>query len=122
MELVFIDAALQILTYVEMLPEIVVIPPLQQRRIIGSGMPSLPIKLGQVVIDPSFFHPQPYVGVQIIVILKTVGVTSIGVASFVPVDTEGTDTEAYPWFRACKCQFYLLNKQIYVVAPPVTPL
>jgi hypothetical protein len=96
LQLILVDASLEVLPDVEGLLEVVLVPPVQQGGIIGRGMPSLPVELRQVVIDPPLLYPKLDVGIEVVVVLQPVGIASVGVATLVPVNAEGANPETYP--------------------------
>ena len=76
----------------------VFVPPFDKRDVIGRRVSDLPIDLGDVIIDPTLLYPIGDIGVEVVVVLQTVGIATRSVcgAFLVAVDAEGTDTEAYP--------------------------
>ena len=76
----------------------VFVPPFDKRDVIRRRVSDLPIDLGDVIIDPTLLYPIGDIGVEVVVVLQTVGIATRSVrgAFLVAVDAEGTDTEAYP--------------------------
>ena len=87
-------------------------------------MSDLPIDLGDVIIDPTLLYPIGDIGVEVVVVLQTVGIATRSVRSafLVAVDAEGTDTEAYPRLGEQDGTFQFPDQGIHVLPAPIVPL
>ena len=66
------------------------VPPFDQRRIVGCRMAYLPIQLGHAIIYPSIVHPHQHIGIQVVVVLQSVGIASHRRSILlVTIDTKG---------------------------------
>ena len=77
-----------VLTDDERTSRCILVPPLDKGVIISSTITNLPVDLRHAVVEPAIIHPHQHVGIEIVVILCTVGVTAnIGVVP-VAIDAE----------------------------------
>ena len=92
--------------------------------IICCRVSDLPIDLGDVIIDPTLLYPIGDIGVEVVVVLQTVGIATRSVcgAFLVAVDAEGTDTEAYPRLGEQDGTFQFPDQGIHVLPAPIVPL
>ena len=102
----------------------VFVPPFDKRDVIRRRVSDLPIDLGDVIIDPTLLYPIGDIGVEVVVVLQTVGIATRSVcgAFLVAVDAEGTDTEAYPRLGEQDGTFQFPDQGIHVLPAPIVPL
>ena len=84
-------------------------------------MTNLPIDLRNVVINPALFHPMQHIGIEVIVVLQAVGVTtrSIRRALLVAIDTKRTDAKTYPRLGQQNCPTQLTDQRVHVLTTPI---
>ena len=73
-------------------------PPLNKCGVISSLMTNLPIELRHAVIHPTVVYPQQDIGIQIVVVLSSVGIATYWRTLFVSIDSKWRDTNLYPRF------------------------
>ena len=100
------------------------VPPLDERDVVGGWMPDFPIYLRHVIVYPSFAYPARDVGIQVVVVLQSVGVATrtIRRALLVAVNAERADTETYPRFGQQDGPFQIPNQLVDVGTSPSAPL
>ena len=95
-------------------------PPVSKYLIISHFFTNLPIELWYYIVNPSLLHPQENIGIQLVVVLKSVGLATTRVVLLIAPDTKWRDTKLYLWFDTIDGIAHLLNGQVYVVATPIT--
>ena len=98
------------------------VPPLDEGLVIGSLMTYLPINLGHAVVEPAIVHPQQDVGIEIVVILGAVGVTTNLGTTLVAIDAEGRDTHLDPRLDAMNGLIELLHEEVHIITTPVVDI
>ena len=96
------------------------VPPFNQRGVVGCLVAYLPIDLGHAVVEPAVVDPQQHVGIEVVVVLQTVGLTAYGRILGITVDAEGRDAHLDPGFSLMDGLVELLDEEVDVVAAPVT--
>ena len=114
--------AIDILTDVERTTVSIRVPPVDERRIVGSLVTDFPIKLRNVIIHPAFLHPKKDVGIEIVIVLQTIRIGTVRIMFLVAVDTERTDAEAHPGFGQDNRPFHLLNQLVDIFTSPITDI
>ena len=82
-------------------------------------MTDVPIELWHAVVYPSVVDPQQHVGIELVVVLQTVGVATYGRTLLVAVDTKGRHAKLDPRLELVYVLAHLLDKEIDIVAAPV---
>ena len=97
----------------------ILVPPLDQCLVISSLITYLPINLRHAVVQPAIVHPQQDVGIEVVIVLRTIGITANLGTALVTIDTEGRDSHLYPGLSLVDGLIELLHKQVYIIAAPV---
>ena len=100
----------------------ILVPPLDQRLVVSSLITYLPINLGHAIIQPTVVHPQQDIRIEIVVVLRTVGVTTNLRTTLVTIDAKGRDTHLHPGLHAMDSLIELLHKQVHVIATPIVDI
>ena len=95
-------------------------PPTDKGIIVSSLMANFPIKLRYVIVYPTIVYPHQHIGIEIIVVLKAIGSTTIRITLLVTINTEWRHTELHPWLALTYGFMDFLNQHIHVVTSPVT--
>ena len=82
-------------------------------------MAYLPIYLRNVIVYPTFVHPQQDIGIQIIVILQSSSFATFRRCSLVTIYSERRNTELYPRLALTNCLMKFFDKYIYIVSSPL---
>lgn len=114
-----LDRTLHRLAYIERTVAGMVAPPANKRLIVGCTVAHLPIELWQIVIHPSLTHPLEHIGIEVIVVLQSVGGTSIRVGALVAIDAKGRNAELHPRFHLAQVVAHLLDKEVDILTSPV---
>ena len=97
----------------------VTVPPVYQLVVVSGLVAYLPINLGNTVVYPALVYPQHHVGIQLVVVLQTVGIAAVGVALLVAIDAKGRHAELHPRLRVANGLIELSDKLVDIVAAPV---
>ena len=98
------------------------VPPFNQRIIVSSLVADFPIDLRHIVVEPAVVHPQKNIGIEIVVVLQTIGITTDLRTALITIDTKGRDTHFHPWLRLVYRLIELLDKEIHIIAAPVVDI
>ena len=118
-QVVVLDGALHVLTYVQMSASGILAPPPDEGFVIGRGMTYLPVYLRYVVIHPTLAHPFQHIGIEVVIVLQTFGFGTHRVVPLVAVYAERTYTELAPGLHALDGFVELLDELVHIVASPV---
>lgn len=121
-EVAGVHGALDVLPDVEMCFPGVLVPPVKKGEVVGSLVTDFPVYLGCTVINPSLACPEGNVGVEVVVILESVGTAAVRVAGLVAVYAEWADAEADPGFLVLDGFLEGTYQLVHVLSPPVVPL
>ena len=111
--------ALNVLADIQWALAAILVPPFYQRLIVGGLVAYFPVDLRHTVVHPSFLHPQQDVGIEVVVVLQSVGVAADVGAALVAVDSEWRHAHFHPGLHRPHRVVQLLDEQVHVVAPPV---
>ena len=100
----------------------VLVPPTDQRLVIGSLIANLPVNLRHTIVKPAIIHPHQHISIQVIIVLQAVGITADSSILLVTVDTKRRDTHLYPRLHGMYRLIELLDKQVYVIPAPVATI
>ena len=64
------------------------VPPSDKRLVVGSTIAYLPVELGHIIVDPTIVDPQQHIGIQVVIVLQTIGQASVRVVTLVAINTE----------------------------------
>ena len=96
------------------------VPPHNQRLVVGSLVANLPIYLWHAIVNPPVVHPHQHVGIEVVIVLQSVRLTShLGRTLLVAIDAEGRHTELHPRLHLLDALAHLLDEHVHVVAAPV---
>ena len=87
--------------------------------VVGGSIAYLPIELGYAIVYPSFISPHQHIGIEVIVVLQTVGARAVGVALLVAIDAEGRHAKLHPRLGLMNSLSQLLDKLVHIVPAPV---
>ena len=82
-------------------------------------MTDLPIQLRYIVVHPSLVHPEKDIGIEIIVVLQAIGITTVGIVLLVTVDAERRNAELHPRLVLVDGVAELTDEEVHVIAAPV---
>ena len=119
LQIIVLYGAFHILTDVQVSGTGILAPPPYEGFIIGGRMSYLPIYLGNVVIHPTLAHPFKYVGIQVVIVLQTIGFGTVGIVLLVTEYAERTYTELTPRLYTLYRFVKLLDELVDVIAPPI---
>ena len=114
-----LDGALHVLTDIEGTLPSVGIPPAQQGGIVGCLVANLPVELGDVVVDPPLTYPFEDVGIEVVVVLQSVGGAARGVAAHVAIDAERGHAELHPRLDAADGLEHVADEEVDILPAPV---
>ena len=97
----------------------IVVPPPDERLVVGGGMSYLPIELRHTIVYPSLLCPEHHVGIEVVVVLQALGAAAGGIAAAVAEDTEGRHAELDPGFALMDGLAQLLYEMVHIFAAPV---
>ena len=95
------------------------IPPVNQLVIVGSLITNLPIQLGHAVVHPAIGIPKKNVGIQLVIILQTIGLATVGIAFLITINAKGRNAELHPRLGGMDGFVNLLNKHVNIIATPI---
>ena len=82
-------------------------------------MSYFPINLWDIIINPSFTRPKQHIGIQVIIILQTIGITAQRITLLITVNAERTDTKLHPRLYGTDCLMKLFNQHIDITTTPI---
>ena len=94
-------------------------PPAYQCVIVGSLMAYFPIHFRNVVVYPTVVYPHQYIGIEVVVVLQTIGGASVRVTLLVAVNAEGANTELYPRLALAHGFVYFFDEHIHIISTPI---
>ena len=94
-------------------------PPFHQCLIVSRFVTDFPVNLWNIIINPSFTCPKQYIGIKIIIVLQTIGVTSQRITLLITINTERTDTKLHPWLDATNRFVKFLYQHIHITTTPI---
>ena len=95
------------------------VPPVDERFVVGSLVAYFPVYLRHAVVEPAVVHPQQHVGIEVVVVLQSVGIAADAAGALVAVDAERRDAHLHPRLGLVDGLIELLNEEVHVVAAPV---
>ena len=114
--------ALHILTNIKCGTRQVLVPPMDEFVVVGGTVANLPVNLRYAIVHPAVGIPQQYVGIQVIVVLETVGTTAIGIVFLVAVDAERRHTDLHPRLGLVDSLVKLFDEEVDIETSPVTTI
>ena len=94
-------------------------PPFDECLIIGGFITNLPVNLWHVIVEPAIVHPQKDVGIEVVVVLGTIGVTAYRRTFFVTVNTKWRDAHLHPGLGLVDGLIELLDEEVDIISAPV---
>ena len=82
-------------------------------------MTDLPIQLRYIVVHPSLVHPEKDIGIEIVVVLQAIGITTIRIVLPIAVDAERRNAELHPRLVLVDGVAELTDEEVHVIAAPV---
>ena len=84
-------------------------------------MADFPIELRRAIVQPAVVYPKQHVGIEVVVVLQACrGTAVLRVGALVAVDAKGRYAHLHPGLARVHRLVELLDKQVDVVAPPVS--
>ena len=83
-------------------------------------MTDFPIKLRNVVIHPTIVYPHQDIGIKVIIILESIGCTTVRIVLLIAVDTERRNPEFHPRLALANCFMDFLDQDIDIVTSPIS--
>ena len=118
-QVAMLHGSLHVLADVERTLAGIVVPPSDERFVVGGLVAHFPVELRYAIVEPPLLDPQKHVGIQVVVVLKSAGVAPDGRTSPIAVDAKRRDAHLDPRLDVMHGLVHLLDKRADVVASPV---
>jgi hypothetical protein len=100
----------------------ILVPPFDEGLVVSCLVANLPIYLGNIVVQPTVVYPEKNVGIEVIVVLSAVGITTHRRTLFVTINTKRRDTDLYPRLSLVDGLIELLDEEVDIISAPVVDI
>ena len=97
----------------------IVVPPTNQCLIVGRTIAYLPINLRNIIINPALANPLQHIGIQVVVVLRTIGLTATWVTLLIAINTERRHTKLHPRLCLMYRLIHVMDEKVHVLSTPV---
>ena len=112
-------SALYILTNIKRSIASIFVPPLDKFFVVSCRVTNLPIELWHTIIAPPLVNPLDYIGIEVIVVLKSLCVRTCRRNVLVSENTKRRNTKFNPWLYCVNRIRKLFHENINIMTTPV---